>query len=188
MRRVIAALIVAGLAIGVFLLWPRAEPDDPSDTLAIPSTTSSISDPTTTTDAGTTTSVDGTQVVETVEEAEAILRELWFGWFQGIYNQDEDRIREVVATTHQLQLATEQFGQMEFERAPLPTDLSYSNSEILHATDQCTVIHTRLTLTGFQDAETTDVYVLRWNDGWRFFSLWAFPDDLWESDCEAELN
>ena len=191
MRRVIAALVVVGLAIAVLLLWPRSDPDDPDDTLAAPSSTTSTTTPssTVTTEPGSTsTTSDGSHVVETVQEAEAILRELWFGWFEGIYNQDEDRIREVVASEHQLRLGTGQLESMEFDRAPMPSDIAYSDTQILRATEDCTVVYTQTTLSGFQQGASTDVHVLRWMDGWRFFSLWAFPDDLWEADCEAQLD
>ena len=113
MRRVIAALVVVGLAIAVLLLWPRSDPDDPDDTLAAPSSTTSTTTPssTVTTEPGSTsTTSDGSHVVETVEEAEAILRELWFGWFEGIYNQDEDRIREVVVLEQTVDTARQAFG------------------------------------------------------------------------------
>ena len=124
-----------------------------------------------------------------MEEAEAILRELWFGWFEGIYNQDVDRIRQVVATNHQFKLATNQFGTMQFERAPEVADLSYSETEVLAADEECTAVWTQTNLSGFQDASTTDVHILRWADGsWRFFSLWAFKEDLWQGDCAAQLN
>ena len=100
-RWAIAGLVVVGLGVGVWLLWPDGDAAGPTTTtvLAAATTTTSESiDETTTTSAAVTTTVVESHVVETVEEAEAILRELWFGWFAGIYNQDEDRIREVVAT------------------------------------------------------------------------------------------
>ncbi|MGH8950519.1 MAG: hypothetical protein ACRDX9_03750, partial [Acidimicrobiia bacterium] len=96
-RRLIAGLIVVGLAVGIWALWPRGESDPTPTTLPIAVETTTTTQVTTTTSAATTTT-DGSHVVTTVEEAEAILRDLWFGWFEGIYNQDEDRIREVVGT------------------------------------------------------------------------------------------
>jgi hypothetical protein len=192
MRRVIAALIVVGLTIAVILLWPSPTAEIPSDTIAgAPTTTTTTSPTTTTTTVPTTTTTsttEGSHVVETVEEAEEILRELWFGWFEGIYHQDEDRIREVVASEHQYRLALEQFGNMTFVREPRPSDISYSETEILRSSSTCTVIWTDAHFSGFVEGTSSDVHVLRWDDQWLFFSLWAFPDDLWEADCEAQLD
>ncbi len=66
-----------------------------------------------------------------VGEAEEILQTLWFGWFEGIYNQDEDRIREVVGTQAMLDAARSQFGVMEFEAAPTTEGVQFETSEIL---------------------------------------------------------
>ena len=190
MRRVIAALIVVGLAIGVFLLWPRAEPDDPSDTLATPSSTSTTSEAPSTTDGGTTTSVDETQVVETVEEAEAILRELWFGWFEGIYNQDEDRIREVVATTAYLDAGINAFGQLEFASPPTSDGISFDQIEILESSSECLAVWSVTTPDFiFVTEPRSGVEVLRYtDDGWKFASSWRFKEDLWEADCETPFE
>ncbi|MGH8951052.1 MAG: hypothetical protein ACRDX9_06490, partial [Acidimicrobiia bacterium] len=128
-------------------------------------------------------------VVTTVEEAEAILRDLWFGWFEGIYNQDEDRIREVVGTQAMLDAAKEQFGLMEFSEPPSSSDIGYSNSEVLRSDEGCLVVWTETTLTGFNEATTTDVHVMRFaNDAWVLVSLWRERNDLWDADCEAQLE
>ena len=123
-RRLIAGLLVVGLAIGVWALWPREEPD-PSPTTTVnavdSTTTTSVADPV------TTTTLES-HVVTTVEEAEVILRELWFGWFEGIYNQDEDRIRDVVGSPTALDNALAQFGVMEFALPRLTSGQSISRS------------------------------------------------------------
>ncbi|MFQ5523113.1 MAG: hypothetical protein ACE5F5_06000, partial [Acidimicrobiia bacterium] len=123
LRRAAAALLLVGLAAGVWMLWPRGDPGGQVATTlpaaVAPSTTTTLA-ATTTTAVGTTTTTIESHVVETVEEAEAILRELWFGWFEGIYNQDEDRIREVVATEEQVEDARAQFDVMTFTEPPTP--------------------------------------------------------------------
>lgn len=190
MRRVIAALVVVGLAIAVVLLWPRSDPDDPDDTLAAPSSTTSTTTPssTVTTEPGSTsTTSDGSHVVETVQEAEAILRELWFGWFEGIYNQDEDRIREVVVLEETVDTARQAFGE-EFPRAPEPEDISFSETEILRSDEDCLAVWSVMTLHGFREGVTDGVDVIRWTDsGWQSLSNWSNKDDLWEADCESVL-
>lgn len=192
MRRVIAALIVVGLATGVFLLWPRETPDDPDVTLVRPTTSTTsttVPDTTTTTvpTATTTTSPPESNVVETVEEAEEILRELWFGWFEGIYNQDEERIREVVVLEETVETARESFG-VEFERAPEPSDISFTETEILRSDEECLAVWTVLTTSGFRDGSSGGVEVLRQTEtGWKSLSTWTNPGDLWEADCESIL-
>ncbi len=110
-RRLVAGLIVVGLAVGIWALWPR-ENSDPSPTtvpIAVETTTTTLLT-TTTTAPPTTSTTEDTHIVATVGEAEEILQALWFGWFEGIYNQDEDRIREVVGTQAMLDAARTQFG------------------------------------------------------------------------------
>jgi hypothetical protein len=191
----IAVLLAAGLAIAVVLLWWfRPVEDTPPVTEAAPATTTTtttttLATTTTTLATTTTTTTDaGSHVVETVEEAEEILRELWFGWFEGIYHQDEDRIREVVATEQMLNSALNAFGA-PFEQAPTPEGI-HLEVEILRSTPQCLVTWGTLDITDFRgpEATTNSVQVLRYFEGsWKFMASWIHRDDLWESDCEAEL-
>ena len=188
-RRLIAGLIVVGLAVGIWALWPREESDPTSTTLPIAVDTTTTTQVTTTTTAATTTT-DGSHVVTTVEEAEVILRDLWFGWFEGIYNQDEDRIREVVGTQAMLDAAVGQFGVMAFEQAPSREEILFAESEILLTSESCLVVWSRSD-TAFlpTGAPREGVDVLRWNgESWQLGSSWAHRDDLWEADCEAELE
>jgi len=183
-RRLIAGLVVVGLAIGVWALWPREEPD-PS-----PTTTVNAVDSTTTTsvpDPITSTTVES-HVVTTVEEAEAILRELWFGWFEGIYNQDEDRIREVVGTQTALDNAVAQFGVMEFSNPPSAVGLRFADIEILRADTDCLATWAQVAA-DFRTGSTQGVQVFRRSgDSWLLVSLWTYRGDLWEADCESQLE
>jgi hypothetical protein len=189
MRRVIAALVVVGLAVAVIVFWPRDDSDDPPDTGAVGSTIT-IPPATTTTSAGsdtTTTSPLQIREVETVEQAEAILRELWFGWFEGIYNQDEDRIREVVVLEETVETARESFGS-EFPSSPSPDDISFSETEILRADSECLAVWTVMSLTSFRDGSSAGLHVIRnVNEEWRRLNLWDTKEDIWEPDCESRL-
>ncbi|MGH8946576.1 MAG: hypothetical protein ACRDVL_10555 [Acidimicrobiia bacterium] len=190
-RWTIAGLIVVALLVGLWAVWPRDGGATSTTTPEATDTTTSSETATTTSELTTTTTVDPLTVrdVETVEQAEAILRELWFGWFEGIYNEDEDRIREVVANSHQVELANEQFGVMEFTRSPQRSDISFSDTEILRSDSECLALWSTITIEGFREGTSTDVYVLRWlEDGWRIQGLWAFREDRWEADCEAQLG
>jgi hypothetical protein len=191
MRTVIAALVVVGLAIGVVVLWPRSTADEPpvgGATTTTSTSTSAPADTTTTTDATTsTTATPDDHVVETVEEAEAILRELWFGWFEGIFNEDEDRIREVVVLEETVETAKESFG-LEFAREPRPEDITFQDSEILRSDQECVAVYTTLVLSGFREGSSDGVEILRWTpEGWKSLTTWANRQDLWEADCESSL-
>ncbi len=193
--RWITGLIVVALAVGVWVLWPRG------DTSSTTTTTSVQAAPTTTTAVPTTTSSDATtattgvvgssDVIETVEEAEEVLRDFWFGWFEGIYNQDEDRIKEVVASQNQLDAAIAAFDVATFTSEPAPEAIVLSDIEILRADRSCTAVWAILDVSGFRGsgAETKGVHILRWSDGkWKSVSTWVHKNDIWEGDCEGQLE
>jgi hypothetical protein len=151
-------------------------------------TTTTTPDTTTTTLASTTTTEDA-RVVTTVEEAEEILRTLWFGWFEGIYNQDENRIREVVGTQSALEDARSQFRVMEFVREPRIDDIALRDTEILTSDGECLAVWTTLTVSGFRTGESTGVHVLRSREGeWVSAGLWKLKEDLWDQNCQGELE
>ena len=192
-RRLAAGLIVAGLAVGIWALWPRDDSDpSPTTTPTAVETTATIPRTTTTTTVVTTsvvtTSTAATHVVATVEEAEEILRNLWFGWFEGIYNQDEARIREVVGTQAMLDAARAQFGAMEFSAAPELDAISPSDVEILRSDTECLATWGSISAS-FRPGSTQGVQVLRHREGrWVFVGFWTHREDLWEADCESPLD
>jgi hypothetical protein len=188
--RWITGLIVVGLAVGVWALWPRDDTVATTTTVAEASPTTTTSNPTTTSDATTTSSgtVGDPEIIETVEEAEEILRELWFGWFEGIYNQDEDRIKEVVASQSQLDAAIAQFGVMEFTEPPSPSGVSFTDIEILHADETCLAIWSEVAISEFTTAAFDGVHVFRVDAGtWKMTSIWN-RGDLWEQECDAQVG
>ncbi|MGH8871424.1 MAG: hypothetical protein ACRDWS_05570 [Acidimicrobiia bacterium] len=189
-RRLVAGLIVVGLAVGIWALWPRDDSDPASTTVPVAVETTTTLAPATTL-AGSTTTTVGTHVVTTVEEAEEILRALWFGWFEGIYNQDENRIREVVGTQTMLDAARDAFESAPFESAPAPEGTIVSNTEILRSDAACLAVFSTLDVTSFvgPDAVESSVFVLRVTDGqWKLATVWINREDLWEQDCESRLE
>lgn len=191
-RRLAAGLIVVGLAVGIWALWPDDEPGPVTTTTptAAEMTTTVLPSSTSTTAAPSTTTSTTTHVVATVEEAEAILRDLWFGWFEGIYNQDEARIREVVGTQSMLDAAREAFGA-SFTAAPTLDGVGLSQSELLRSDEECLVVWTTIDVSAFRgnDSESQVVTVSRRLDAsWKLATTWAHKEDLWEADCESELS
>ena len=191
-RRLIAGLILAGLAIGVWVLWPKGDSDTATTTpvpLAVATTTPSVV--TTTATSTTTTPLPDSHVVTSVEEAEEILRELWFGWFEGIYNQDEDRIREVVGSQSFLDAGRNAFGSLAFTREPASDAVEFQELEVLVATEDCLAVWSESSADRFlgPGSNRTGVDILRWKEGgWLLVSTWSLRGDLWESDCKAELE
>lgn len=183
-RLAVAAVVVIGLAVGVWWLWPRDDPAGPSTTVpaAAPTTTD------TTSPRPTTSTEPESHVVETVEEAEDILRDLWLGWFEGIYHQDEDRIREVVAAEEQVDAAVSQFGRIEFDEAPHRSSVQLANTQILMADSECLGVWSHGDFSAFTAAVIEGVHVLRWIDSdWKLISFWAYQEDLWENDCYSQF-
>jgi len=191
-RRLVAGLIVVGLAVGIWALWPRAGSDPTSTTLPVAAETTTTTIPgTTSTTVGASTTTDGSHMVTTVEEAEEILRALWFGWFEGIYNRDEDRIREVVGTQGMLDAAREAFDALQFVDPPTASRIQFNELEVLRSDSECLAVWVTGTAP-FVDASTittSSVDVIRWmGAGWVLVSTWQFREDLWETDCEGELE
>ncbi len=190
-RRVIAGLVVVGLAIGIWVLWPREEPS-PAPTTTIHAVASSTSTKVAT--RTTSSSIVESHVVTTVEEAEEILRQLWFGWFEGIYNQDEDRIKEVVATQALLDSAVAQFESMEFASAAVArgqhTFVEHRDPSI--QTTMCLVIWAGLdvSLRSESDARRPSASMSSEVSATVGYSasVWAYRDDLWEADCESSVG
>jgi hypothetical protein len=192
-QRATAVMLVVGLGIGIWYFWPSGDEASTTTTsvAALAPTTASPPASTTTSEFTTTTSttVVESHVVVTVAEAEAILRELWFGWFEGIYNQDEDRIREVVATEDFVQAAVAAFDTLRFDAQPQRNGIRFDAIEILRSDEGCLVIWSD------SDAEfllpgpaRTGVDVIRLvNSEWVILSSWSHRDDLWEADCDAAL-
>jgi hypothetical protein len=125
-----------------------------------------------------------------VEEAEEILRDLWFGWFEGIYNQDEARIREVVGTQAMLDAAVESFGA-PFTAEPTLNGVLLSESELLRSDENCLVLWSTIDVSAFrgEGSHSQMVTVTRWaGDSWKLATTWAHKEDLWEADCESALS
>lgn len=186
MTRVAVALaVVIALAAGVWMLWPDGE-RTPSTTTTLPIAASSS---TTSTPAGTTTTADD-HIVDTVEEAEAILRELWFGWYSAFYNQDEDALRDVAIQESEIEAAISRFGEQTFSKAPTPNGLAFADTEILHSDEACLAVWTAMTPGFLTVAGTTSgVNVLRWvGTRWKSYSYWMYRGDLWNEDCGVLLQ
>lgn len=185
MTRVAVALaVVIALAAGVWMLWPDGE-RTPSTTTTLPIAASSS---TTSTPAGTTTTADD-HIVETVEEAEAILRDYWLGWYLGFHHRDAALIREAVLTEEQVEAAASRFGTLEFIREPEPDDFQFEGTEILRSDSSCLAIWAEFSPKFLSiEGTTSGVNVFRWSSGdWKSISYWKYRNDLWDHDCDVSV-
>jgi hypothetical protein len=120
-----------------------------------------------------------------------ILQELWFGWFEAIYNKDADALWEVVATTRLRDNAVVAMDTMSFTGAPDVADIAVDH-EILLDRHDCLVVDQSVDTTAFRSEgglfETVSVL---WPDparGWRLASAWRNPNDLWLPDCDEVVR
>lgn len=184
-RVAVASALVIALATGVWLLWPDDE-QPPSTTVPIAASSTTV--PSTTSSSPGTTSTTN-HVVDSVEEAETILRRFWFGWYSGLHQRDEDLIRTLVVTEDQVQTAVSRFGSLAFERAPVASDFVFVDTEILRSDSDCLAIWSEFSPPFLEmEGTTSGVQVLRWERGqWRSLSYWRYRSDLWEEDCAVAL-
>ena len=191
-RRLIAGLIVVGLAVGVWVLWPRGDSDTTTTTpvpLALATTTSSGVTTSSTSTASTT--LPDSHVVTSVEEAEEILRELLYSRFLAIFEEDEVLLQELVASEGAYDSGRDAFGQVGFSQQPTRGAIGLSALELLRADESCMAVWTALDTSEFLEGNgvSSGVVVLRRSDGrWKWMSLWQHKNDLWEADCESLLD
>lgn len=197
-KRLIAGLIVVGLAVGVWVLWPREGSDTTTTTLPVAAaTTTSTTNATTTSSStpdvtvATTTTRLESHVVETVEEAEEILRALLWSRYDAIFREDEGSLQGLVASDSALKSGVQSFGQLVFLAEPTLEGVVLREIEILRSDETCLALWADLDVTAFvdSDANSSAVVILRSQDNqWKWMALWRFKNDLWETDCDASLE
>ncbi|HEX5672559.1 MAG TPA: hypothetical protein VFY46_07515, partial [Acidimicrobiia bacterium] len=133
-RWVMAIAIVVGLGAVVAVLVQ----DGPSPTTTTVVTTTTTTDPPTTGTSTTTTST--TTAEQRLAEVEAILQELWFGWFDAIYRKDADAVWEVVATSQGHESGLAAMESMEFLAPPTLQEVRVTIVQILLDRQDCLVV------------------------------------------------
>jgi hypothetical protein len=184
-RLVMATAIVVGLgALAAVLIQ-----NDPFPTTTTVVTTTTTTSPTTTATSQATTST--TTAEQRLAEVEAILQELWFGWFDAIYRKDADALWEVVATSQLRDNAVAAMDTMTFLEVPELLAIEIDLNILLDRID-CLVVDQVVDSTAFRGGvglfETVSVL---WPDparGWRFATAWQNPGDLWLPDCDQVVR
>lgn len=185
-RVAVAVAVVIALAAGVWILWPD---DESGSTTTQPVAATSTTDIRPTTVPSTTTTTDADHIVDTVEEAEEILRDFWMGWYGGFFNKDIELIRQVVATDEEAETAESRWDALTFTRAPELGDFEFTDTEILLSTSDCLAIWSEFSPPFLEPPGTTSgVQVFRKLEGeWKSLSYWRYRSDLWEEDCSVVL-
>jgi hypothetical protein len=140
----------------------------------------------TTTLAPTTTTAE-----QRIAEVEAILTDLWFGWFDAIYRDDPNSLWAVVATTPLFDAGVRAIDQLEFVGPPTIDDIKPVVDQLLLDRPDCLVVENTISmpfLTGNPTERGVNVLWPDDNGNWRFATAWVYPDDLWLADCDELLR
>lgn len=180
---------VLALALGG-LLWRNrntAAPTPSSTTtlLAIVTTSTSTSTTPTTVPAPTTTTEE-----QRIAEVEAILTDLWFGWFDAIYREDANALWAVVATNPQYESGLTAMTELQFVEAPSTEAITVTNAEILLDRPDCLVAFYIVDFAVVSEQASPLVSVM-WPDeryGMRFATHWLYANDLWLADCDEVVR
>jgi len=181
-RWVMATAIVVGLGALVAVLIQN----DPVPTTTTGSTTTTTTSPTTTATSAVTTST--TTAEQRVAEVEAILEELWFGWFDAIYRKDADALWEVVATTRRYDAGLTAMQGMEFTSPPTLDGVDVEVLGILLDREDCMVVQNTIDMTAFRETVGGSTVNVLWPHpryGWRFATDWSNSIDRWLDDCDV---
>ncbi len=77
---------------------------------------------------------------------------------------------------------------MTFDEPPTLEGIDLHDVEILRSDESCAAIWAVLTVS-FREGESSGVHVFRATaEGWKSVSTWILKDDLWEQDCETQLE
>ena len=181
-RWILATAIVVGLGALVAMLLQN-NPAPTTTTFVTTTTTTTI--PTTASSATTTLTTTADQ---RLAEVEAILQELWFGWFDAIYRKDADALWEVVATTRGYESGLTAMESMEFLAQPTFQEVRVTTVEILLNREDCLVVENAVDLTGILGIVGDPTVNVLWPDpryGWRFATDWSNSSDRWLDDCDV---
>lgn len=197
----------AGLSVGVIValviaIWVAVSSgdDEPAPTTLETTTTSAttLTTTTTTTPPATTATTSGSTTTPTettvdeearIEEVRLILEDLYFRWFDAIYRNDEEAVREAIATERYLTDFRNAVDSLDIPRQPEREDVAVSGVEILRDSESCLVTYATVDarqLLG-DEGEGSRVNVLLYSEGrWKLATVWTNKTDLWQQDCEIQ--
>lgn len=194
--------VIAALAVAIWAAVAQGGDEIPSTTTTLPPSTTSAPPttistttvaPTSTTTTPTTTPAETTATTvdaeARAEEVRLILQDLYFRWFDAIYRNDEEAVREIAATQNNLDDFRNAIEEMDLPSAPDPGDIQIHDVEVLRWDESCLVVYSVLDLSNWRGdgaiSEGVDV-LLPVEGEWRLGTAWGNKSDLWQQDCEIE--
>lgn len=177
----VTVLMFLGLTI-----WIASRPASPAATVTAPLTgfdPVGTAAPTSSTSAPTTS----TTAPDRVSQVEDIMRDLYFGWFDGLYRKDMDTIDAVAGTEAVLGWAERAFDTVRFRQPPTRDAIGIEVKRILLDRPDCLVVSADVDYRAIVDTDTisttVDVY-FRVGDGWGFATKYKYERELWLVDCD----
>ncbi|MEX1044398.1 MAG: hypothetical protein WD020_07135 [Acidimicrobiia bacterium] len=177
MRHGVALVIVAALA--AFTLGALRPPEQV--VVAMPVTTTVV--PTTVLPTTTTTSV----VVDRETEIEEILRDFYFGWFDGIYREDVATLDRVAGSKEVFESGVAAFGKPKFTTEPTRDAVGVKVKNVLLDRPDCLVVSADIDFQSFIDIDrvmpAVDVF-FRVGDGWGRAISYQYEKEMWQFACD----
>ncbi|MEX2280000.1 MAG: hypothetical protein WEA76_07930 [Acidimicrobiia bacterium] len=178
MRHGVALVIVAALA--AFTLGALRPPEQV--VVAMPVTTT-----TTTTTVLPTTTTTTTGGVDREAEIEEILRDFYFGWFDGIYRQDVDTLDRVAGSTEVFESGVAAFGKPKYTAQPTREAVGVKVKNVLLDRPDCLVVSADIDFRSFIDIDrvmpAVDVF-FRVGDRWGRAVSYQYEKEMWQFACD----
>lgn len=200
-RPVLSMGVIVALGVAVWAALSAGNDDVPTTSTVSSSSTTTASTPTTTplpttTTSGSTTAPPTTSAPTTtidpearIEEVRLILEDLYYRWFDAIYRNDEEAVRDVVATSNNIADFREAVTTLNLERPPERGEIRVTDVEVLRDDSRCLVAFSTLDVSAWRGAGATTEGVdvlLPVSGDWRLATTWESESDLWQTDCEIE--
>lgn len=181
-RHGVALVIVAALA--AFTLLALRPPEQA--VVALPPAEVVQTIPTTTTTAAATTTTT-TAPVDRNAEIEEILRDFYYGWFDGLYRHDVDTIDRIAGSDAVLEQGIRGFGRLEFTEVPTRDAVGVDVKNVLLDRADCLVVSADIDFRSFVATDevmaAVDVY-FRVGDGWGRAISYKYEQELWLVACD----
>ncbi|HVR32059.1 MAG TPA: hypothetical protein VMS74_05045 [Acidimicrobiia bacterium] len=180
-RHGVALVIVVALAALTLLALRPPE----QAVVALPPAEVVESIPTTTTTVATTTTTAAPG--DRDAEIEEILRDFYYGWFDGLYRHDVDTIDRIAGSQAVLEQGIGGFDRLEFTAVPTRDAIGVDVKNVLLDRADCLVVSADIDFRSFVATDevmaAVDVF-FRVGDGWGRAISYEYEQELWLVACD----